>query len=292
MSPSIGMVFVPTQPPQRMRAAVLAAERYGVDELWVWEDCFRQSGIATAAAALAWTERLRVGIGLMPAPLRNAALLAMEVATLEGMFPGRLRPAVGHGVQDWMGQVGVRADSPLTLLREVTTALRALLAGVEVTTEGRYVRLDRVALDWPPAQPVPVLAGGFGPRSLRLAGESADGVVVAGGIPLDGVREAVAHAVEGRAAAGREGRPHVVAYLVAATGPDAAARLAADHRHWGLDPDRAGGVAGDADAVADAVRRWAGAGVDTVVLQPPFDETDLEGYARFVGEEVTPRLRA
>ena len=82
------------------------------------EDCFRESGIASAAAALAWTEGLRVGIGLLPVPLCNAALTAMEIATLDRMFPGRAVIGVGHGVRDWMGQVGARVESPLTLLRE------------------------------------------------------------------------------------------------------------------------------------------------------------------------------
>ncbi|CAM5603823.1 LLM class flavin-dependent oxidoreductase OS=Streptomyces tendae OX=1932 GN=F3L20_04795 PE=4 SV=1 [Streptomyces tendae] len=77
----------------------------------------------------------------------------MEAASLHRMFPGRPILGVGHGVQDWMGQVGARVGSPLTLLREHLLALRALLAGETVTTKGRYVTLDGVALDWP--RPVP-----------------------------------------------------------------------------------------------------------------------------------------
>ena len=80
-----------------------SVESAGLDELWVWEDCFKQSGVASAAVALASTGRIRVGIGLMPTPLRNVALTAMEVATLARVFPGRLMPGVGHGVQEWMG---------------------------------------------------------------------------------------------------------------------------------------------------------------------------------------------
>ena len=53
-----------------------------------------------ASAALARTESVRVGLGLMPAPLRNPALATMEVATVARLFPGRFVPAVGHGVQD------------------------------------------------------------------------------------------------------------------------------------------------------------------------------------------------
>ena len=101
-----------------------------MDELWVWEDCFRESAFAAATAALAWSERIQVGIGIAPMPLRKVALTAMEIATIERMFPGRLLPGLGHGVLSWMGQVGARVASPLTLMREYVPALRDLLAGV------------------------------------------------------------------------------------------------------------------------------------------------------------------
>src|ERR1039457_3428645 len=57
-------------------------------------------------AARAWTASARIGLGLMPVPLRNPALAAMEVATLARMFPGRFVPAAGHGDLAWMDQVG------------------------------------------------------------------------------------------------------------------------------------------------------------------------------------------
>ncbi len=178
---TLGAVFLPQLPPERLRGVARRADESGLEELWLWEDCFRESGIATAAAALAWTERLRVGVGLLPVPLRNVALTAMEVASLHRLFPGRVRVGIGHGVQDWMRQVGARVDSPITLLREYVVALRALLRGEEVTTEGTYVRLDKVALDWPPKPAPALLAGAVGPRSLRLCGEIADGTILTGG---------------------------------------------------------------------------------------------------------------
>ena len=66
---------------------------------------------------------------MLPVPLRNPALAAMEIAALARMFRGRVHVGVGHGVLDWMDQVGARARSPMTLLREYVTALQALLAG-------------------------------------------------------------------------------------------------------------------------------------------------------------------
>lgn len=285
---ALGAVFRPQLPPERLRAVARLADDVGLDELWLWEDCFLEGGVSTAAAALAWTERLRVGIGLLPVPLRNVAVTAMEAASLERMFPGRAVLTVGHGVQDWMGQVGARAASPLGLLGEHLDALRALLRGERLSVRGRYVRLDEVALDWPPEHPVEVLAGATGPRTLRLSGEKADGTLLTAATPVDGVRRARRLVEEGRRAAGRDGRHRIVVYLLAATGAGADARLRAELAAQGLESVPDVGVAGDAGAVAEAVRRLAGAGADTVVLQPTADEPDPEGFVRFTATEVRP----
>ncbi|MFJ8152218.1 LLM class flavin-dependent oxidoreductase [Streptomyces sp. NPDC094468] len=287
---TLGAVFRPQLPPERLRDVVRVGEDVGLEELWLWEDCFREGGVSTAAAALAWSERMRIGVGLLPVPLRNVAVTAMETAALHRMFPGRAILGVGHGVQDWMGQVGARAESPLTLLHEHLDALRALLRGERLTVDGRYVRLDDVALDWPPAGPVPVFAGAEGPRTLRLSGAAADGTVLTSSTSPDGVRRARRIVEEGRAAAGRDAaEPHeVVVYLLTATGPGAAARLRAELAAEGRESVPGIGVAGDAGAVAEAVRRLAEAGADTVVLQPTGDEPDPEGFVRFTAEEVRP----
>ena len=282
----LGAVFRPQLPPERLRAVVRLADAAGLEELWLWEDCFREGGISAAAAALAWSEQVRVGVGLLPVPLRNVAITAMEVATLDRLFPGRAILGVGHGVQDWMGQVGARVESPVTLLREHLDALRALLRGERLTTDGRYVKLDDVALDWPPAGPVEILAGATGPRTLRLSGAAADGTILTASTPPDGVRRARQLIDEGRESAGRTEPHKVVVYLLTATGPDAAARLRAELADEGVESVPDLGVAGDAGTVAKAVQRLAEAGADTVILQPTGDEPDPEGFVRFAAEEV------
>ncbi|WP_405887852.1 LLM class flavin-dependent oxidoreductase [Streptomyces sp. NBC_01136] len=287
---ALGAVFRPQLPPERLRAVARAADDAGLEELWLWEDCFLEGGISAAAAALAWTERVRVGVGLLPVPLRNVAVTAMEAATLHRMFPGRAILGVGHGVQDWMGQVGARAESPVTLLREHLDALRALLRGERVSTDGRYVKLDGVALDWPPTGTPEVLVGATGPRTLRLSGAAADGTILTAATAPEGVRRARQLIDEGRESAGRTGHHRVVVYLHTATGPDAAARLRAEIEAGGEEPVPEHGVAGDAGTVAKAVRRLADAGADTVVLQPTADEPDPEGFVRFAATEVRPLL--
>jgi alkanesulfonate monooxygenase SsuD/methylene tetrahydromethanopterin reductase-like flavin-dependent oxidoreductase (luciferase family) len=151
----------------------------GADQLWLIEDCFYTAGVSLAAAALAVTERLQVGLGILPAVARNPAVTAMEIATLDGLGPGRVLPGIGHGVQAWMAQMGARTPSPLTTLEEVIVAVTRLLAGETVTSDGREVHLDAVALDRPPPSPPPVLAGVRGPKSLAMAGRVAGGVVLA-----------------------------------------------------------------------------------------------------------------
>jgi len=208
-----GVVFRPQSPPERLREVVEATEAAGVAELWLWEDCFWQGGLTAVTAALAWSERLRVGIGLLPVALRNPALAAMEIATVARLFPDRFLPGLGHGVLDWMGQVGARAGSPLRLLREYTAAVRDLLHGDPADVDGRYVHLDGVALDWPPASPPPLLLGARGPKTLRLAGELADGVILDAAATPDDLRAARIEIDAGRAVAGRTDPYQVVVYL-------------------------------------------------------------------------------
>ena len=61
MSLRLGFTFTPSMPPERLRPVARAVEAAGLDELWVWEDCFTESGIASAALALGATERISVG---------------------------------------------------------------------------------------------------------------------------------------------------------------------------------------------------------------------------------------
>ena len=288
---TLGVVFVPDLEPERLRSIARAADAAGLEELWLWEDCFREGGIATAAAALAWTERITVGIGLLPVPLRNVALTAMEVATVERMFPGRITVGVGHGVQDWMAQVGADVESPLTLLREYVTALRALLRGEEVTVDGRYVRLDKVALDWPPATSPPVVVGAVGPRTLALAGAVADGAILTSGTSPDGVRERRAVVSAGHRDAGRTDPEHIVLFAHAATGADAASRFETERVRWGYASMDDVAASGDGQAIAAMVQRWADAGADRVILQPTPDDPDPEGFIEFVASEVRPLVR-
>lgn len=85
--------------------------------------------------------------------------------------------------------------------------------------------------------------------------------------------------------------PHpIVVYLHAATGPDATERIEAERRRFGYDPADDVAVAGDADTMAGAIRRWVDAGADSVALQPTADDPDPERFIRLIATEIRPLL--
>jgi alkanesulfonate monooxygenase SsuD/methylene tetrahydromethanopterin reductase-like flavin-dependent oxidoreductase (luciferase family) len=152
----------------------------------------------------------------------------------------------------------------MTLLREYTGALYALLHGETVTTQGRYVHLDDVTLAWPPAVVPPLLVGGIGPRTVSLAGELADGVIIPGGVSPDEVRTSVGH-LHSRRSAGR-GPADVVVFISAPAGSPAA-------------------------AVAATVSEYAAAGATHIAVNAAEDDADLERFAGFLAREVSPLVR-
>ena len=190
------------------------AEELGFDELWVVEDLGYRGGIAQTAAVLGVTSRIHVGIGILPAAVRNVAFAAMEVATLEQLHPGRVTVGLGHGMPGWMRQVDVWPSSPLTLLREYTEALRALSCRGAPPPTGTYVRTADLTLLEIPDEVPPLLLGVRGPRSLQLTGAVADGVILAEPAHPTYIADALRHIAAGAPVGGAA--PQVVTYDVAA----------------------------------------------------------------------------
>jgi 5,10-methylenetetrahydromethanopterin reductase len=278
----IGVRFEPHWPPEELPAYARTLERLGYDELWFSEDCFWSGGPTMAASALAHTERLRVGIGLLPVVTRNVATMAMELATLERLAPGRLTVGVGTGIPEWMRQIGARIPRRLDDLEETAALLRRLLQGAAVTYEGRRTLYD-VRLGHPPQAVPPLLFGTTGPKGLAAAARTADGIV----LPEVSSPAAVRWA---RASAGEPNHTVVFAYLsLADTTFEGVGAARSELARWAHDgvfthlTERAGigadgrgelddvtvqamAVAGDAGDCRAALERWQEAGATALVL--------------------------
>lgn len=216
--PRIGVVVSAQLRASEFAAYLRRVEQLGFYEAWLVDDFCFHGGFAQAATALAVTDSLRVGVGVLPAAARNVVFTAMEVATLAGMHPGRLTVGVGHGMPEWMRQAGDWPESPLTLLDEYVRVLRQLLSGNEVNFDGRYVRVRDARLVHPPSVVPSVVAGVRGPMSLRRSGEIAQGTVLAEPVAPEYLAFALAHI----GAAEHE----IIAYNIADVDDDATAARA------------------------------------------------------------------
>jgi 5,10-methylenetetrahydromethanopterin reductase len=308
MAHRIGVMFRPEWPPEELPGFARGAERAGYEELWLVEDCFLVGGLTMAASALAATRDIAVGIGLLPAAMRNPAVAAMEIAGLARLHPGRFAAAFGHGVEPWMRQIDARPADRLAALEETVAAVRALLAGETLNVDGRHVHLDDVKLAHRPYDAPPILIGTTGPRALAAAGRSADGIL----LPEGSVPAAVRWARDQADAAGGAGEVVVYAWLSLDDDRSAAAAALRPglegwmgmgmyptlYEHAGIveespaeledDRVRALAVAGDARDCARAIAELWGAGADSVVLVPRHE--DRAGQVARFAAEVRPLL--
>jgi 5,10-methylenetetrahydromethanopterin reductase len=305
MATRLGVLFRPEWPPEELPAFARAAERDGFAELWLVEDCFLSGGLTMAATALAATERITVGIGLLPVAMRNPAVAAMELAGLARVHPERLIATFGHGVEPWMRQIGARPKNRLKALEETVAAVRALLAGEALSVDGAHVHLDGVRLTHVPQPPPPILVGTTGPKALEAAARVADGILLPEGSVPDAIRWArgqadnpaitVAYAWlsldDDRSAAAAALRPMLDGWLQLGLYPSLreqaglAATTGADVED---DRVRALAVAGDARDCARAIAELWAAGADSVVLVPRHEDRE-EQLERFTAD-VSPLL--
>ncbi|MFI6811368.1 LLM class flavin-dependent oxidoreductase [Nonomuraea sp. NPDC050328] len=258
----LGVMFDRGLPPEELVPFARALDTMaGIEDLWVVEDLGWTGGLTSAATALAVTSRLRVAVGITPAPLRNPALLAMELGNLARLHPGRFVAGIGHGVREWMRQAGVAPRSPLSLLEETLVSVSALLSGEQVSLDGREVRLDGVRLVHPPQVPPPLMTGAIGPKSLALSGRLAQGTIVPEGYGPERVRAAL----EAIAPTG----PHelvVLTYLCSGELPEP---LAAEMAGFLQVPaSEVASLSGTPDEAVARLRALWEAGADTVVLRP------------------------
>jgi alkanesulfonate monooxygenase SsuD/methylene tetrahydromethanopterin reductase-like flavin-dependent oxidoreductase (luciferase family) len=280
----VGFMFERDRAPEELPGCAAALEEMGADDLWVIEDIGWTGSISSAALALAATRELRVGIGIAPVALRNPALLAMEVANLARVHPGRLVAGVGHGAAGLMRMVGADRTRKLALLEETIVVLRGLVAGEEVTLHGQEVTIDAVKLVHPAREVPPIVTGVVKPRSLELSGRVADGTILAEGAGPAEISAALGHIGTGRRAGDRPSHELIVfAYLHVSDDPAAAAEATGDmvagQAAWlGVAPEELFTLIGPAAEIPAKVAALREAGATTVVLRPL--GSDPEGQAR------------
>jgi alkanesulfonate monooxygenase SsuD/methylene tetrahydromethanopterin reductase-like flavin-dependent oxidoreductase (luciferase family) len=233
--------------------------------------------LVTLGAAAAVTRRVRLATMIVVAPLRNTALLAKSLASLDALSGGRLVVGVGVGARHEDYQVaGVDYRRRGRVLSEQLAALRALWEGSPAVP--RALR----------PQGPPLLVGGLTDEAFARAARYADGYVHGGGPP-----RAFARAADrARAAwidAGRPGEPLLWGQGYFALGDDATVdagiRYLKDYYAFtGPFAERiAAALLTTPQAIVQFIRGYADAGCHELVLFPAVaDLQQLERLAEVV----------
>jgi coenzyme F420-dependent glucose-6-phosphate dehydrogenase len=136
---------------------------------WVW--------LGAAAQA---TSRPAIGSAVTALVHRyNPVVVAQQVATLEGLAPGRAFLGVGSG--EAMNEVpaGMEWPSPAEQLARTEEALEIvtrLLGGDIVDFDGRFFRARRARLHFLPERRPPIYMSAFHEGAAEVAGRLADGI--------------------------------------------------------------------------------------------------------------------
>jgi probable F420-dependent oxidoreductase len=171
------------------------ADALGYHDLWSGE-ATGYDGFTPLALAAAWTDRARLGTGVVNPYTRGPALLAQSAAALADASAGRFVLGIGSSsdriVERWNG---IPFEKPLTHVREAVAGLRPVFAGERGA--GGF------KLEAPPPEPIPIYVAALRGRMLRLAGEIGDGAWV-NFLPLSAADQVVGEVRAGEQAAGRE----------------------------------------------------------------------------------------
>ena len=158
------------------------AEAQGFEAVWQAESRLVREATVPMAAFASVTTTLKVGSGVVDCWSRNPARLAATFSTLDDLAPGRVILGIGAWWDPLAQKVGITRAKPLRAMREIVTAVRALLNNETVTMNGEFVQLDGVELDYVyqerRAKEVPIYIGATGMQMMELTGEIADGVVL------------------------------------------------------------------------------------------------------------------
>ncbi|MFL6242127.1 MAG: TIGR03557 family F420-dependent LLM class oxidoreductase [Acidimicrobiia bacterium] len=302
--------------PRAMVDAARRAEETGFRSVWLsdhfhpWIDRQGQSPFVwSVIGGIAATTELRVGTAVTCPLIRtHPAIVAQAAATSADMLGGRFSLGVGSGEalnEHVLGDRWPPADVRLEMLEEAVAVMRKLWEGGQQSHEGKHYRVENARLYTLPDELVPVMVSGFGAKSAALGGRIGDGYI--GSAPDADLLRTFDEA-------GGAGKPKFAGIKVCWANDEAAARRTA-FELWpnlGLPGQLAQELAlpalfeqavelveeeqvtgmvpcgPDPEHHLDTIRKYADAGYDAVFVHQI--GPDQEGFLRFYGEEVLPKV--
>jgi probable F420-dependent oxidoreductase len=182
--PKIGLAFVnpaPLTSPNNVVSFAKKCEEMGIDSIWTidriaYDNLEPLTILAVAAGA---TQTVRLGTSVLLPGIRQPALLAKTVATLDFISNGRLTLGVGFGSRESdFSAVEVPYEARGSRAVECIQLMKRLWTEENVTHKGRFFSVQNLTVGPRPVQnPIPIFTGGSAEAALKRAGTWANGFI-------------------------------------------------------------------------------------------------------------------
>jgi 5,10-methylenetetrahydromethanopterin reductase len=200
------------------------AESIGLAGIFVSERWESKEIAATIGALSQVTERVRLVAGLTHFGTRHPLVLAGMGATLQTLSGGRFSIGFGRGVPSQFRRLGIPVLDNAGMA-DSASLLRRLWSGETVEYRGSAGDYPAMQLAQACSNPPPILLGAVGPKTLRLAGEHFDGVVLHPFLTVDGVARSAQLVRDAALDAGRDPLS-IRVYATVVTAPDSLSEAA------------------------------------------------------------------
>jgi 5,10-methylenetetrahydromethanopterin reductase len=202
---SFGVGMAPVEPLRKIVSVVKLAEELGFDHFVHADQRFsgEKDVFVTLAADALNTTSIKLGPCVSDPYSRIPAMLAVAMASLDELSGGRAVLALGAGGSGF-SQMHLERKHVNQALRETVTMARALFSGEVVDFQGRLFQLSNAQLRFNVRPNIPILIASRSPLNLELAGEIADGAVIATYVSREQLKFAIEHVRTGATRAGRK----------------------------------------------------------------------------------------
>jgi 5,10-methylenetetrahydromethanopterin reductase len=281
----VGLYFTHSLPlKDEVRYAKLAEDK-GFDCVWQGQSRYHRDSIVPLTAYAALTHRIRLGTGVTHALIRNVVTLAVEFITLDELSHGRAILGISALWDPMAHEIGIDVRRRLQAVEEYVIALKWLFKGELVNFEGDFVKLRGVMLARKPIG-IPVYIGATGVKMMRLAGRTADGVVLNYLITPEYTRECVDVVKAAASEVGKQlseiDRPQLIACSLDNDWDVAVSRLKPMVAEYLAKEPHIAKACGASQEVVEQVRR--------VVKSSPSEETGFQKAATLVDDDLIKRI--
>ena len=177
-------------------------ERLGYETLWITNEKFFRDMYISATVVAEKTCVAKIGTFVADPYSHHPALTAMSIGTLDAVAHGRAILCLGAGGTGFPA-MGIKRIKPAQAIKEAILIIRALLHGEQVDFQGEVLQFNNSRLNFAARPDIPIIVATRGDRVLQVAGEVADGVMIATYAEPVGISYALSLVEAGARRAGR-----------------------------------------------------------------------------------------